>query len=694
MIPMYSETLLRRIFPLLVVGLLAACGLDYPTRLAEGTYEVPSGRPQDGLLERPELQKLVELRIAKKGDSLAAALTSPLPAVRSRAAFELASVIDPISAPGLLGALRDSEAAVRRDAAFALGQFDPDAIEAGLADPGPRREAVFDLLLALGQGAEADRVRTLVASEPSDTAAVSAAAEGVADELGRHLVESLSGEMDAEVRRQLLHASAQVGADRTLPALLSVIPAGVADRRATALAISYLMRRGTESADGLRRLAEYLRDPDPDVRVNAAYGFRWAQDPRLWRPFLGDIRTTMDSWSPREPAAEHMVVGIERSELSDDHARIIRFLLESPDWRIRTNAAAALSGWENHTDPRRALRDALSDPSEHVAIAAARALSNSPPPPVYRDQMQEWVTENPDRTLVAAHLMEGIISNDGTTFAVNWLQRFPTTEVAEWIVGLNSLAIIGTPDVLGLLREAATAESRALGMFAAGDLARRWLRHRGVERSRDWFYETAVQVWETGDPERRQQIRDILEDSLFADRGDLVGDFELQGALRVDDGAGIDWAELTELGRHPRLVLDTDKGRIVLVLDTEEAPLTVQWMTRFARQGLFDGVPFHRVEQNFVIQGGDTRLVEGGRSLRVSQQTEATQIPYVRGTLGMARTPQRDSESSQFFVNHTMSPHLDGAYTAWGWVAEGMHVVDRIQRLDRIRRAVVLPDER
>lgn len=151
-----------------------------------------------------------------------------------------------------------------------------------------------------------------------------------------------------------------------------------------------------------------------------------------------------------------------------------------------------------------------------------------------------------------------------------------------------------------------------------------------------------------------------------------------------------DWTLLRDVGSHPRLVLETARGRIVVELDAEEAPVTVQTMVRLAREGRLDGVPFHRVVPNFVIQGGDFERGDGFGGPGFSIPSEFTRVSFRMGTIGMA-SAGKDTEGSQYFLTHSMQPHLDGRYTAFGRVVEGTDVVNRILRGDEVTRAAVEP---
>jgi cyclophilin family peptidyl-prolyl cis-trans isomerase len=135
----------------------------------------------------------------------------------------------------------------------------------------------------------------------------------------------------------------------------------------------------------------------------------------------------------------------------------------------------------------------------------------------------------------------------------------------------------------------------------------------------------------------------------------------------------------------PRVQLETTQGTIVLELDADKAPKTVENFTQYVRDGHYDGVVFHRVIRDFMIQGGgyDEKMKE--RATRASIQNEAKNgLKNVRGSVAMARTSAPHSASAQFFINHADNSFLDypgqdgWGYAVFGKVVEGMDVVDKI----------------
>jgi cyclophilin family peptidyl-prolyl cis-trans isomerase len=130
-----------------------------------------------------------------------------------------------------------------------------------------------------------------------------------------------------------------------------------------------------------------------------------------------------------------------------------------------------------------------------------------------------------------------------------------------------------------------------------------------------------------------------------------------------------------------RATISTEKGDIVVDLDAGTAPQTVNNFVFLAREGFYDGLTFHRVEPGFVIQGGDPLGTgAGGPGYTVPAEIE---LKHVKGAIAMARraddvNPERASSGSQFYITLDETAFLDGAYTAFGEVVEGMDVVESI----------------
>jgi peptidyl-prolyl cis-trans isomerase B (cyclophilin B) len=157
----------------------------------------------------------------------------------------------------------------------------------------------------------------------------------------------------------------------------------------------------------------------------------------------------------------------------------------------------------------------------------------------------------------------------------------------------------------------------------------------------------------------------------------IAGTAAAQGAPKAD-------------ATHPRVALDTSKGRIVLELDAEKAPKTVANFLQYVKAGHYDGVIFHRVIDGFMIQTGGFTADMTQKPTKPPVQNEADNgLRNDRGTIAMARTADPNSASAQFFINtvnndslnHRSKTQQGWGYTVFGKVVEGMDVVDQIAKV-------------
>lgn len=134
-------------------------------------------------------------------------------------------------------------------------------------------------------------------------------------------------------------------------------------------------------------------------------------------------------------------------------------------------------------------------------------------------------------------------------------------------------------------------------------------------------------------------------------------------------------------GKHHVEIAVKDKGVIAVELDADTAPITVTNFVELANSGFYNGLTFHRIIEGFMIQGGDPKGDgTGGSDKKIKGEFAANgiknDISHERGVISMARSSAYDSASSQFFIMHKTSTHLDGQYAAFGHVTSGMDIVD------------------
>ena len=128
------------------------------------------------------------------------------------------------------------------------------------------------------------------------------------------------------------------------------------------------------------------------------------------------------------------------------------------------------------------------------------------------------------------------------------------------------------------------------------------------------------------------------------------------------------------------LILTLDTGAVTIELRPDLAPGHVERIKELAREGFYDGVVFHRVIPGFMAQGGDPSGTGSGGSKKPDLKAEFSREPHVRGVCSMARTNNPNSANSQFFICFDDATFLDGQYTVWGVVTDGMDAVDALPK--------------
>jgi len=135
--------------------------------------------------------------------------------------------------------------------------------------------------------------------------------------------------------------------------------------------------------------------------------------------------------------------------------------------------------------------------------------------------------------------------------------------------------------------------------------------------------------------------------------------------------------------------IETNKGTIVLELYPTYAPKTVNNFVFLARQGFYDGIKFHRVINNFVVQGGDpTGTGSGGPGYKFEDEVRGNPLAHETGVISMANAGA-NTNGSQFFITHSPQPHLNGRHTVFGKVIEGMDVVNAIRQGDVMQSVTI-----
>lgn len=141
--------------------------------------------------------------------------------------------------------------------------------------------------------------------------------------------------------------------------------------------------------------------------------------------------------------------------------------------------------------------------------------------------------------------------------------------------------------------------------------------------------------------------------------------------------------------KGPRAVIQMEAGKIVMELYEKDAQGTVANFVKLAKQGFYDGLSFHRVEPGFVVQGGDPKgNGTGGPGYTIKD--EVNMRKHVTGSVAMAKTAAPNSAGSQFYITLAPQPALDGRYTVFGQVVEGMDLVMKIKVGDKMKKVTIV----
>jgi cyclophilin family peptidyl-prolyl cis-trans isomerase len=139
-----------------------------------------------------------------------------------------------------------------------------------------------------------------------------------------------------------------------------------------------------------------------------------------------------------------------------------------------------------------------------------------------------------------------------------------------------------------------------------------------------------------------------------------------------------------------RAVIEMDAGKIVIEFYEQDAPETVANFVKLAKKGFYDGLSFHRVVPGFVVQGGDPKGDgTGGPDYTIKDEFNSRK-KHLTGTVAMARTPAPNSAGSQFYICLGPQPALDGKYTVFGQVVDGMDIVMKIKRGDIMKKVTIV----
>jgi len=676
----------RNLLPILVFTLAACAGA---TRTVPGTPEQPALPPAPPLTySTADMDPLAEmLRLEDRREYAPALLeqwaSSQSEVQRVYAARAAGRIGERRASALLLGMLNDSSARVRAEAAFALGELADSSIV----------------------------VVNALAQHVSSADSVGVEAISALGKLGaRAPVEAL---LRNPATPKLLRDEALLTLWRfprqpqTFDLVRPHLEANDSETRWRAL---YAITRGPSDPRATPDLIERTRDESPEVRAQAARGLR---------------ASTADSAGQRASAVQALLP-----------------LLGDPHPHVRINAVRSLAPYRQ-PEHAPAIVALLDDPDVNVAIAAAESLAEQPAAADALYTVACTAGEQPLAVRNAA--LVSLARHDrsrAVACATTWLQA------SDWVMRLYAVRLLGSgrdTTVLEVLRRtsddpdgrvAATALSayQALVDTAAAPYAFyieklahpdpgvraaaiNGLRRRASAADQELFlaaYERAQQDMDDAaasaaiDALGQLARQNVPVHNTFFLRFSKPSNVLLHQRIvqqlgrgpwlapkPIDTGRDLGFYRdvvrrlvIDSASSHPRIRIRSAPGDIVLELDGRSAPLTVHNMLTLADRRYFNNGRWHRVVPNFVLQDGDPRG-DGSGGPGYAIRDEINRLRYQRGVLGMALSGP-DTGGSQWFITHSPQPHLDGGYTIFGRVVEGMDIADRIVQDDPIHSIEVI----
>jgi cyclophilin family peptidyl-prolyl cis-trans isomerase/HEAT repeat protein len=635
----------------------------------------------------------------------------PDDAVRQMAAFALGETESPNAAAALIQTASDSKSAAQARAVEALGK-----IAAVLTDKDKELKATIGAAILEALHFEAAR-----RSAPDQevilaglTAALRARPEGAGAVVAEFIAYS-----NPRLRADALNALARLRAKDKLPEVRELLK----DPDATVRANAARVLGGAEDKEALDALIKAAtQDPDARVRVAAIRALGALKDVRAVQP-LEDYEAAKvidvirrDKLAP--PAPKFYVIPSEQNEWLEIAVTLGNILAGNKDYvRVPKNSktpyelasppllqvivnAPEVSIARAKIDPtllmlgllenvRSAKSPIFTDWHRVSSLAQGLGVIATLPKERYDENLDRYKTEAPQVLLLLIH------------------DKFlPPTALPDVLRAYAAFKPDNLRQVLSDSLKAKDVIVRATAADLLGDLPPSEENTKALSEAlpvalRDGLNDAAMSILGALAKQKSEKANDAIKSALEA-RDYLVrwraidllkrngaGDFSAQKFPVKSQWTEADYREALALGaKDARAVVDTDKGAFTIQLRPDAAPLNVLSFVRLARRGYFNGIVWHRVVPNFVIQGGDPRG-DGNGGPGYALRCEINQVPYERGAVGMALSG-KDTGGSQWFVTHSPQPHLDGGYTVFGNVIQGLETVDKIARGDKIRRVRII----
>ena len=477
-----------------------------------------------------------------------------------------------------------------------------------------------------------------------------------------------------------------------------------------ALAWSYyrMASRGRSDTSLNRKSAEFLEAASLTTRLAAAHYFaRGAKD-------FGSVGATLITVALNDKSALiRMAAAQALGKITSDASlnAIMDIAVEDKDYRVRVNAVKSLQNF-NFRQTRNALLASLDDPNINVGIAASEAIKNS----ITKDYLSELVStaRNNKHWRIQANLYEAVLSVLSQEEISDEIKKAYEKSTNPYQQAALLVALQHSPSSAGFLSKQLLTSTVPVIKSSAASALVAMNQHKNFDflRSVEFanIYKEAI-----GDGDMavigivcsaladsalnyRQVIKDIGFLKSARDKLTLPKDYEsvapLESAINYFEGNRevtrlsndfnhpIDWSIAKRIPRDQKAILKTSKGDITIRLLVDEAPGSVVNFILLACDKYFDGKRIHRVVPNFVVQDGCPRG-DGWGGEAYSIRSEFVPHPYATGSVGMA-SAGKDTEGTQWFITHSPTPHLEGRYTLFAEVENGIEVVHELEVGDTV----------
>ncbi|RDC64822.1 peptidylprolyl isomerase [Adhaeribacter pallidiroseus] len=592
----------------------------------------------------------------RQTDKLLPFLTDTNARYRQEAAMALASVQDSLAFKPLVSLLSDPEFVVRQAAAYALGQT--------------------------GKATSQETILQAIEKEENNT-----------------------------VSAELLEALGKCATQQGLDALIKFDFSEPEVQAGQAWGIYRTHARQLNYDSAILKMVTFLTAPNPEIRLAAAHFL--ARTPQL---DLSAYTAALANTAQIDPSVEVRMAAAQAltKAKSPGLANELTGILETePDYRVRLSALRATANLE-YTVAKPILWRGLADKNSNTALTAAEIIATKVTPDQADELLQKagqtlrWriratllgaaLKQHPNKKEVLTTIQERYAqsNNDYEKAALltaaaqdiagaEFIEKefFATQTPVIRTYGIEALTQIRNDKNLptsqkkhfaDLFKKAIASGDLAVVGITAGLLRQPELNFK-TEYTDLTFLKNALAKLVL--PRDNEAYQEVVKTIAF-----LEGHPE-PPPPKNPFSHPIDWILIQSLRAKQEVSIQTNRGEIILQLFVEEAPGTVANFVQLARSGFFNGKNFHRVVPNFVVQGGDPRG-DGWGGTDYSIRSELPDLHYREGYLGMA-SAGKDTESCQWFITHSPTPHLDGRYSIFARATTGLEVLPLLEIGDKIQ---------